>query len=130
MPAANAMSFSFVTRGANACDDPAKLLASIREETDAVRRGKLSLYFLGSLDTLQSLGLLARVLRRDFCFATAVLTNLGDSTRRFATRFPRVAEGLTIGNLVYEGVDAVPPVPLEEWRRREQMLGDDVGPAR
>jgi hypothetical protein len=110
MPAANLMSFAFVTRRADRCDNPDSLLQSIHEETTAIRRGKLSLYFLGSLASLQSAGLLPWLLRREMCFSTVVLTNLGDSTRRFSTRFPRTADGLVVGNLIYEGVDAVPPL--------------------
>jgi hypothetical protein len=111
LPAANVMSFAFVTRRADRCDDPDALLASIHEETTAVRKGKLSLYFLGSLGSLQSAGLLSWLLRRKLCFSTVVLTNLGESTRRFSTSCPRLAEGgLAVGNLVYEGVDAVPPL--------------------
>ena len=83
MPAANVMSFAFVTRRADWCDKPAELLESIREETEAVRRGRLSLYFVGGLETLRSARLLSPVLNSQFCFATAVLTNLSNPTRRF-----------------------------------------------
>jgi hypothetical protein len=110
MPAANVMGFAFVTRRAEWCDKPAQLLESIREETEAVRRGKLSLYFVGGLETLQSTRLLSPVLDSKFCFATAVLTNLSDPTRRFVARFPRLARGLGVGNLVLEGIAAVPPL--------------------
>ncbi len=110
MPAANVMSFAFVTRAAHLCDAPEEMLESIREETEAVRRGRLSLYFLGGLGALQSNGLLKTVLNRPFCFATAVLTNLGDPTRRFGTSFARSPQGLVVGDVVLRGVAAVPPL--------------------
>jgi hypothetical protein len=111
MPAAIAMSFAFVTRRADCCDDPIALLCSIREETEIIRRHKLSLFFLGGIASLQGAGLLNWLLRRRICFATAVLTNLGDPTRRFVARFPRSPEGLLlVGNLVLNSITGIPPL--------------------
>ena len=110
MPAANVMSFAFVTRGAQWCDAPAELLDSIREETAAVRKGQLSLYFLGGLAALQANRLQNFVLNRRFCFATAILTNIGDPTRRFGTVFARSDNGLQIGDVTLRGLAAVPPL--------------------
>jgi hypothetical protein len=111
MPAANVMSFAFVTRRAHLCDAPGAMLESLREETDAVRRGRLSLYFLGGLESLQSNGLLKPVLNGSFCFASAILTNVGDPTRRLGTTFARSKRGgLTIGDVVLRSIAAVPPL--------------------
>jgi hypothetical protein len=110
MPAANVMSFAFVTRRAHQCDDPAALLESIREETAAVRKGHLSLYFLGGLETLQANRLLDLVLNRQLCFASAILTNVGNPIRRFGTSFARSSHGLAIGNVMLRGIAAVPPL--------------------
>jgi hypothetical protein len=109
-PAANIMSFAFVSRAAHLCDAPDELLESIREETEAVRRGKLSLYFLGGLATLQARGLQTRVLDSQMVFATAVLTNLGDPTHRFGTRFAQTPQGLQVGNLRLTRLAALPPL--------------------
>jgi hypothetical protein len=49
-------------------------------------------------------------MRRPFCFTTAVLTNLGDPTRRFVARLPRTPSGLSVGNLVLEQITGGPPV--------------------
>ena len=109
-PATNLLGFAFVTRRASSFEQPEALLASIAEETEAVRKGQLSRYFLGGLAALASAGLLPRVLYGSFCFATAILTNLGDPTRRFVTRFPRTPEGLQIGDLVFTHTTGVPPL--------------------
>jgi hypothetical protein len=109
LPLTNAMSFAFVTRRANWRERPAAFLESLREETEAVRRGKLSLYFLGALGSIRSAGLLRPLLRGPFCFATAVLSNLGDPSRRFIASLPHTAGGLAVGNLVYRHVLGVPP---------------------
>jgi hypothetical protein len=110
MPAANVMSFAFVTRSAPWCDRPAALLESIREETAAVRKGQLSRYFLGGLAALQANRLLDFVLNRRLCFATTILTNIGDPTRRFGTTFARSQNGLTIADVTLRGLAAVPPL--------------------
>ena len=110
LPPANLVGFAFVTRNARECADPAALVRSIHEETKAVRHGQLSRYFLGGLGAIESAGLLQRLLRSRICFATAVLTNLGDPLRRFSTKFPRVDGALQVGNLVFERVEGVPPL--------------------
>jgi hypothetical protein len=110
MPATIAMSFAFITRSASCCDDPDKLLRTISAETEAIRRHKLSLFFLGGIASLQGAGILDWLLRRRMCFATAVLTNLGNPTRRFVARFPRSPEGLMAGNLALKSITGVPPL--------------------
>lgn len=110
MPAANLLGFAFVTRRADQCRAPRELLASISEETEAVRRGQLSRYFIGGLAAVQSAGLLRRVLDSSLCFSTVILTNLGDPTRRFVARFPRDDGGLVVGNLLFDRIEGVPPL--------------------
>jgi hypothetical protein len=110
MSAANAMSFAFLTRSARRCRRPAELLASIRAETARIRDEKLSLYFLGSIASLQSAGLLQWLLDRQLCFASAVLTNVGDPTRRFSTRFPRSGSGLAVGNVLLQDISGTAPL--------------------
>jgi hypothetical protein len=110
MPATNLLGFAFVTRRADQCLAPRELLASIHEETEAVRRGQLSRYFIGGLAAVQSAGMLRRVLDSSLCFSTAILTNLGDPTRRFVARFPRGDGGLVVGNLLFDRIEGVPPL--------------------
>ncbi len=110
MPAANVMSFTFIARHSDLCAAPDKLLHLIHEETDAIRRGLLSIYFTKALRTLQSTRTLPWLLNRGACFATAVLTNLSDPTRRFVAKFPRSSQGLVVGDLVLEGIAGAPPL--------------------
>ncbi len=110
MPATVAMSFAFLTRKASLCDDAEGLLRSIQAETESIRRDKLSLYFQGTIAAVQSAGLLDWILRRPMCFATTVLTNLGNPTRRFVAQFPRVAGQLQVGNLRLVSILGVPPL--------------------
>lgn len=78
MPAANVLSFVFLTRSQGDLRDADKLLNSIREETAAIKKWRLGLYFVGGLGIATRLpGLVAWFLRRRWPFATAVFTNLG-----------------------------------------------------
>jgi hypothetical protein len=110
MPLANAIGFAFVTRKAGWRQRPAELLASIHRETKAIREGKLSLYFLGGMGTVRAAGLLPALVNGPFCFATAVLTNLGDATRLFRAALPRAGDDVRVGNVTYQGMVGVPPV--------------------
>ncbi len=111
MPAANCMSFAFITRPTAKCGDPTWLLKSIQEETEAIKDEQLSKHFLGSLDTAVKAGILPWFLKQKMCFSTTVLTNLGDPTRRFTSRFPRASGGgLQVGNLVLDAIVGAPPL--------------------
>lgn len=111
MPATNIMSFSFLTRRGAQCSSSRQLLSSIGREVGQIRRHHISLYFLGQLAAIDTIKKgLALLVRGHRCFATAVLTNLGDPTRRFTVRFPHRKGRLSIGNLVLENFSGVPPL--------------------
>jgi hypothetical protein len=103
------MSFAFLTRRSRHCDDSRGLIESVRTETEAIRRGRLSAFFLGSLAIALSAGMLDKLLTSRFCFSTVVLSNFGVPSRRFVARFPQADEGLVVGNTVFLGLTGVPP---------------------
>jgi hypothetical protein len=111
MPAANVMSFTFVDRHTRDCQGSRELLESIRAETEAIKRGRLGLYFIAQLAILGAIpGGMPLVLGRRRCFATAVLSNVGDPTRAFSTQFPRRDGKLVIGDLLLENIAGTPPL--------------------
>ena len=111
MPAANMISYAFLLRTAQACDQPEELLTGLAAETKAIIRYQYSLLFIGSISLLLKLPFALRaMLRRKRCFGTAVLTNLGDPTRRFARRFPRKKGQIQVGGIVLEEITGVPPL--------------------
>jgi hypothetical protein len=116
-PAANILSFAFLTRRASDCREPQRLLRSIQAETAAIKKYRLSLYFLAKLDRLVAANEMSEFLDRGHCFSTAVISNLGDPRRRFVARFPESPTGLVAGNLVLESIAVVPPL------RRHTHLG-------
>ena len=126
-PAANLMSFAFLTRRRTWCDDPMGLLQSLGKETERIRKYNLSLHFLTSLAAIQSAGAQSRLLRSSLCFATATLSNLGDPFRRFKTSFPRGSEGLMAGNLVVVGMTGI--APLRSHTHAAFVVADNGGTA-
>lgn len=110
LPATNRMTFGFITRPVAAIDDPRRLLDGVRDETQYVRRTGAGLDFLHALSLLHRSSLFSWLLRRPRCLATAVLTNMGDPTRRFAHRFPRTEGRCVVGNVVLESITGSPPL--------------------
>ncbi len=109
MPAANSLGFWFLHRTAADCARPAALLGSVREETAAVKKWRLPLYFIGGLGIAARVpGLMRQMLRRKTSFATAVFSNVG----RVLSRSPleRIDDRLQCGNVVLEHVTGVPPI--------------------
>ncbi|HEX4129665.1 MAG TPA: hypothetical protein VHZ24_06455 [Pirellulales bacterium] len=112
LPAANVMSYAFLDRRREDCQDPQALLAGIAEESRIIRAGNLSLEFLLGLDIASRWPRLFRAaigFRR--CMATVALTYLGDPTRRFVERFPRRDDGKIVsGNVALTLIAGCPPI--------------------
>ena len=110
-PAANIMSYAFLNRRGRDCEDAAVLLRGIQSEMDYIRREKASLYFIRTLEVLCWIPAGMRLgARTHDCFATCLLSNLGDPTRLFAARFPRERGQLRVGDLILEHISAYPPL--------------------
>lgn len=109
MPTTNDVGFAFLARRGTLCQRPDDLLTSLVPETTAIRNDRLSRHFIGGLGAVDKLRLLPRLLNGSSCFATAVLTNFGNSWRRFQAKLPPADGGLAAGNLVYDGLVGTPP---------------------
>ena len=104
------MSFAFLTRRFTACDNAAALMPSVHAQTGAIRRDRLSVFFLKTVTFALSIGVSKKCLASKNCFATATLSNLGLPTRRFVAQFPHNERGLIVGNLVFRSLTGVPPI--------------------
>jgi len=144
MPAANRMSFSFLSRRIRECENWDSLLAGIRRESQYIQQVRIGLDFLGGLSLAQQIpGLLPILMRLSRCMATAVLTTLGDPTKRFRRRFPADNHSAVIGNVSLDRIFGTPPIRshlhaafgLCECSRQlcvsmlanEQVLGNQAG---
>lgn len=109
MPAANSLTFTFLSRKTSECEDPERLLEEIRSKTETIKRRRLGLYFLGGLETFRKVpGLIPWFLHQPTCRATAVLSNVGRAFAR--ARLPRSEGRVVCGNSVLQSVRGVPPV--------------------
>ena len=109
MPAANLLSFTFLSRRARQCADNARLLATIQQETEAIKNWRLGWYFLGGLAMACGVrGMVPWFLRRNRSFATVVLSNVGRVLNR--APLPREGRQLVCGDVVLKRVTGVPPV--------------------
>jgi hypothetical protein len=111
MPAANTLGYALVTRHTDACDDPARLLAGVAADTEFIRTWSLGAMFVdmlrvaGRVPGLMWLG--TRLGRR---YSTLVLSNLGDPSRRFRARFPRVDGEIVAGDVTVKDMYGAPPI--------------------
>jgi hypothetical protein len=103
MPAANRMSYAFITRRARETTDAAGLLEFVRNETELVRKYGLGLFFLGNIASVQAVpGMLKWLLSGERCFATTILSNFGNVTRQTGCGFPAENGRLIVGNVRLE----------------------------
>jgi hypothetical protein len=111
MPSANAVSYTFLTRHGRHCDDAHELLQGIHRETDPATRYRRSLMFLRSYRSMEHIpGAIPLYARSNRCFATTVLSNLGDMNAHLEAQFPCEGGKIVAGNLVLEEIFVAPPV--------------------
>jgi hypothetical protein len=113
LPAANRISYGFLTREARDVDSADSLLEGVRNETRHILRANLGQLFIGGISLLPSLQKPMLTVFGRGCMATAVMTNPGDPTRRFTHRFRREEGELVAGNVRLEKITGVPPLRHE-----------------
>ena len=109
LPAANRLTFAFLSRQRRQLADRERLLAGIGAEMRIIRRDRLGLYFIGGLGTFCRVpGLIPLFLGRRHSFATAVLSFGGRLLAH--SPLPRSGRRLVAGNIVIEHLSGVPPI--------------------
>ncbi len=111
MPAANVVSYAFVTRRENECDDMDALVQSIHRQTSEVVFNREGIVCLKIFRILRRIpGGLKMFLGLKSCLSTAVVTNLGDTQRRYSGRFPLKDGKWVAGSVTVESMAGVAPV--------------------
>jgi hypothetical protein len=113
MPVANGISYAFLTRTADDCDDGDALLRAVHAETTFIKDWHVSLMFLNAIAIARRIpfvtSLISRSSRR--CYSTTNLSYLGDFPRLFRVRMPTRDDGkILAGNLTLESFYGAPPV--------------------
>ncbi|MDB5345513.1 MAG: condensation domain protein [Schlesneria sp.] len=111
MPAANIVSYMFLTRRSSDCNQPDDLLADIHRQTSAIVNQQQGRFVaIGLKYMLKIPGLLWCLLRMNRCFTSVILTNVGDIRRQFTARFPLKQGRCVAGNVTLDVLTGAVPV--------------------
>ena len=111
MSAANGVGYNFITRRESECVEGADFLQGIVRENDPATRYRRGTSFLRGFRLMEHIpGAIPLFMGTKRCFATTVLSNLGNLGRYFGTIFPCESGKIVAGNLVLEDVYGTPPV--------------------
>lgn len=111
MPVANVVSYAFVTRRQQECDDMHALLQSIHRQTSDVVFNREGIVCLKIFKALRKFPRgMKMFLGLKSCLSTAVLANIGDIRRRFSGRFPLSNGRWVAGNVLVKHLTGVAPV--------------------
>jgi len=111
MPAANVVSYMFLTRRSGDCARPEELLQSIHRQTSTIVNEQQGRFLANGLRyVLKIPGLLWCLLRMNRCFTSVILTNVGDIRRQFTARFPLKQGRCVAGNVTLDVLTGAVPV--------------------
>lgn len=111
LPACNIMGYAFITRQSHDCNRSPATLQGIRDEMRFIREKNASLYFIRGLEFCQRfLGGIRSLAKPNHCFATALVSNIGNPKQSFFAQLPNSNGKVTIGGLTLESVVAFPPL--------------------
>lgn len=111
MPSANMTGYTFLSRGRRELKSPDALLESIREQTAVIKHERTGAAWADMAYGASTVrGLLPFLLARNLCFATAVLSNIADPSRRFTATFARDSRRVICGDTILEEITGVPPL--------------------
>lgn len=109
-PATNRLSFSFLGRTHQQCDDWQSLLASVQAETQDIKDTRVYMDFLDGLAALAGKPkTLDRAIRFSRNMATSVLTYTGDIARGMKNHFPEQDGRRKVGDSFLENILIAPP---------------------
>lgn len=108
--ACNLIGYKMLTRTAGDTESFPMLLKSIREEMAAVRKSPRGVHsFVKMLSRFDRLGLLKRTIQRYDCFATVILSNLGNLDRYYAPIAEQESGRLSLGDIQVRAIRCAPP---------------------
>ncbi len=114
LPAANRFSFAFVGAHLWETADWTTVHGLTHKHMEIIRSLRLGVDFVDILGLLQSIPFISRIarltLRIPLPMATAILTNLGDVTRRHRKRYTHQDGCPVVGGLVLKSIVGVPPL--------------------
>jgi len=110
-PAANVLSYMFLTKPSRDLNDPDRLLQSIHTMSQDVLHGGDSGLIPWSLGWIRRVpGLLNLIVHTPIRFCTAMLSNVSDVRRQLRCRFPLKRGRCVAGNVTLEGLLGAAPI--------------------
>lgn len=108
--ACNLIGYKMLTRSRKQVQGASSLLASIRDEMRPVRQHPRGVHnFVKMLSRVSRVGLLNRTVQRYDCFATVILSNLGDLDRYFAPLLDSAVGRPAVGGIGIHQIRCAPP---------------------
>lgn len=113
-PSCNIVGYAFLTHRIGETQVPARLLTDVATEMDSIRRWNLGQLFLDGLSRAETIpGALRWFTRGGRCWATTVLSNMGDVRRFMQPALKRVGREYLLGDVPLLKIAAAPPVRPE-----------------
>ncbi|MFG0267100.1 MAG: hypothetical protein ACF8AM_18405 [Rhodopirellula sp. JB055] len=110
LPATNRLSFAFLGRRKDQCNDMDTLVTSVADEVNAIKDSRVHMDFLAGLETaVQYPRCMRWVVDHSRRMATSVLTYAGDISRGMKNFFPEVNGQRKIGDAFLDNVFVAPP---------------------
>ncbi|MHC2066316.1 hypothetical protein ACYFX5_02500 [Bremerella sp. T1] len=115
LSATNVLGYAFLARRVSECNVTFReLLQGLSLEMEAVQKWNLGMFFLEGLATVDRVpGLLRWFTSGKRCFATTVLTNVGDISRRLGVRLPKSDGCVEAGGMRLVKITGSPPLRPE-----------------
>lgn len=111
MPAANMTTYNFISRRPGDCKDRFELVKSVRDDTNEIKNKNTGADFLEAIAKgFKYSWLIPFIVSKRTTLSSAVMSNVGDPTRRYTCRLPRKKGDVTCGNLLLERVGGSPPL--------------------
>lgn len=111
LPATNMTAYTFLSRRAADCERFDALIRGVWNETSKIKHRQLGSRFMDTLEFASYAPAMRKfLLSRNRCTATAILSNIGDPTRRFTATLARDGGRIVSGNLILEEITGVPPL--------------------
>lgn len=111
MPCANMTTYNFISRKPRDCQDRVSMVKAIRDATNEIKVKNTGADFLEAVAKGYAYKwLIPFIVSKRTTLSSAVISNVGDPTRRYTARLPRQKGDLICGNLVLEHVGGSPPL--------------------
>ncbi|MEC9091366.1 MAG: hypothetical protein VX438_01585 [Planctomycetota bacterium] len=111
MPCTNMTTYNFLSRKPKQCRNRFEMVKSVRDDTNEIKTKNTGADFLEAAAKGYAYSwVMPFIVSKRTTLSTAVISNVGDPTRRYTCRIPRKKGDLVCGNLILEQIGGAPPL--------------------